>query len=89
MQGDGGVGDDHLEHAVEFAVMQVDAALAEGIEVGKDALDPGDADGVAGDMDGVGTEIDGDVQAIFEEAEVLVVGAVERLDTGGDFEGLS
>ena len=88
-QADGGVGHDHLEHGVKLAVMEVDAAFPEGVEVGKDTLDPCDASGIAGDMDSVGAEIDGDVQAIFEEAKVFVVGAVERLDTGSDFDGLS
>ena len=37
-EGDGGVGDDELEHAVEFAVVEVDAGLAEGVEVGEDAV---------------------------------------------------
>ena len=87
-EGDGGIGDDQLEHAVELAVVEVDAGLAEGVEVGEDAGDAVDAaSSVTGDLDGVGAEIDGDVQAIFHEAKIFVAGSVQGLNAGGDFEG--
>ena len=67
--------------------MEVDAGFAEGVEVGEDLFDAGYAVGFAGDVDGVGAEVDGDVELVFEEAEVFVVGPVEGFDAGGDFEG--
>ena len=50
-------------------------------------FDAGDAVGFAGDMDGVGAEIDRDVESVFQQAEVFVVGPVEGLNARGDFEG--
>ena len=43
--------------------------------------------GFAGNVDGVGAEIDRDVEFVFEEAKVFVVGAVQGLDARGDFQG--
>ena len=67
-EGDGGVGDDEFQHAVEFAVVEVDAEFAEGVEVGEDLFDAGDVVGFAGNVDGVGAEIDRDVEFVFEES---------------------
>ena len=67
--------------------MEINAGLAEGVEVEKDLLDAGDGLKFAGDVDGVGAEIDGDVKLVLEEAEVFVVGPVEGFDARGDFEG--
>ena len=75
-EGDGGVGDDELEHAVEFAVLEIDAELSEGVEVGEDLFDTGDVVGFAGDLNRVGAEIDRDVEFVFEEPEIFVVGPV-------------
>jgi hypothetical protein len=87
LRGDGGVGDDEFEHAVEFAVVEIDAGFAEDVEVEEDLLDAGYIGVVAGDVDGVGAEIDGDAELVFEESQVFVVGAVEGFDAGGDFKG--
>ena len=87
LEGDGRVGDDELEHSVEFAVVQVDAGFSEGVEVGEDLFDADDAVGFAGDVDGVGAEIDSYVEFVLEEAEIFVVGPVEGFDARSDFEG--
>ena len=86
-EGDGGVGDDEFEHAVEFAVVEVDAGFSEGVEVGEDLFDAGDAVGFAGDVDGVASEIDGYVQLVLEEAKIFIVGPVEGFYARSDFEG--
>ena len=86
-KGDRRVGDDQFEHAVEFAVVEIDAGLAKSVEVGEDLFDAGDAVGFAGDVDGIGAEIDRDVEFVFEEAEIFVVGSVERLNARRDFQG--
>jgi hypothetical protein len=70
---------------VEFAVMKVEAGLAELIEIGEDLLDSSYVLGFSGDVDGVGTEVDVDLKAVLEEAEVFVTCAIERLDAWGDF----
>ena len=87
LEGDGGVGDDQLEHAVELAVVEVDAGFAERVEVGEDAGDAVDIGLRAGELDVVGAEVDGYVETIFHEAEVFVAGSVERFNTGCDLEG--
>jgi hypothetical protein len=84
---DGGVGDDEFEHPVEFAVVEVDAGFSEGVEVEEDLFNTGDILGFAGYLDGVGAEIDRDVEFVFEEPEIFVVGPVEGLDARGDFQG--
>ena len=84
---DGGVGNDEFEHTVEFAVVQIDAGFTKGVEVGKDLFDARNAVGFAGDMDGIGAEIDCDVEFVFEETEIFIVGSVQRLNARGDFQG--
>ena len=86
-EGRGRIRDKKLQHAVEFAIMQVDAGFAEVVEVGEDAFDARDIAGFAGHMDGVGAEIDGDVEFVLEEAEVFVAGPVQGLNANGDFQG--
>ena len=58
-KGYGGVGDDELQHSVEFAIMEIGAGLSEVFEVGEDAGDSFNRVVWAGDMDGVGAQIDG------------------------------
>ena len=86
-EGYGGVGNDELEHAVEFAVVQIDAGFTERVEVGEDLFDAGHAGRFAGDVDRVGAEIDRDVEFVLEKAEVFVVGPVQGLNARGDFQG--
>jgi hypothetical protein len=82
------VGDDELEQAVEFAILQGYAGSAEGVEVGEYLSGAGDLALFAGDVRGVGAEVDGDVETIFEQAEILVACAVKGLDAGSDFDCL-
>ena len=86
-EGHGGVGDDQAEHAVELAVLERDAGLAEVLVVAEDAGDPVDVLVGSGDVDSVGAEIDGHVQAIFEEAKIFVASPVQGLNASSDFEG--
>jgi hypothetical protein len=79
--------DDQLQHAVEFAIVKVEAGFAEVVEVCEDPLYTGYGVGVPGDMDGIGAEVDRDVESVFEETEVFVVGPIEGLDAGGNFQG--
>ena len=76
-----------LEHAVEFAVVEVDAGFTEGVEVDEELFDAGNVGGFAGNVDGVGAEIDRDVEFVLEEAEVFVVGPVQGLNARRDFQG--
>ena len=56
--------------------MEVDAEFPKGVEVGEDLLDSGDVGGFAGDLNGIRAEIDRDVEFIFEEPEIFVVGPI-------------
>jgi hypothetical protein len=67
--------------------VEIDAGLAEVVEVEEDLFDACYGVGFAGDVDGVGAEIDGDVKLVLEEAEIFVVGPVEGFDARSDFEG--
>ena len=67
--------------------MEVDAELSEGVEVGEDLFDTGDVVGFAGYLNGVGAEIDRDVEFVFEEPEIFVVGPVQGLNARRDFQG--
>jgi hypothetical protein len=69
---------------VELAVVEVDAAFAECVEVLEDAFDAGDGFRFTHDPEAVGAEIDSDVEAVFHKTEVLIARAEERLDTGSD-----
>ena len=86
-EADSWISNNQLEHAIEFAVVESGAGFAEVVEVGEDLFDAGDAVGFAGDVDGIGAEIDRDVEFVFEEAEIFVVGSVERLNARRDFQG--
>ena len=56
-------GDDELEQGVQLAVLQVDASLAQGVEVGEDLGAAGDGGFFAGNLDGVRAQVDLDFEA--------------------------
>ena len=57
-QGGGRVGAHQPQHAVQFAIVGMDALAAKGLEVLKDALDAQDARVLSLNMHGVGAKID-------------------------------
>ena len=83
-EGDRGVCDEEFEQAVELSVMEIDTGFAQGFKVQEELRYAADGGRVAGDVYAVGAEIDIDVEAVFQETEVFVVGSVEGLNTGGD-----
>ena len=87
-EGGFGVGDNQFEQAVEFAILEDDAGPAKRVEIGEDLCGSGYLGFFAGYMNGVGAKVDGDFESIFKEPKIFIAWAVERLNTGGDFDGL-
>ena len=69
---------------MKFAVVQVVTCFAEGVKVREDLLDPPDLEGLSGDVNPIRAEVDGDVEAVFEQPEILIAGAVERFNARAD-----
>ena len=82
----GGVGDDQAQHAVEFAVVGIDALLSQRFKVLKDALDALNARVLSFHMHGVGAKIDADAERVFHEPEVFIASPEEGLQVGRDLQ---
>ena len=85
-KGGRGIGHDQAQHAVQFAVVGMDALAAQGLEVLKDAPDAGDAFVGALHMHGVGAKIDADAERVFHQPEVFIAGPEQGLKVGRDLQ---
>ena len=75
----------HAQHAVEVAVIELEAGLLQLIVVGEELLGAGYVAGRAFDFDVIGAQVNVDVQAVFEHVQVFVARAEQGLDVGTDF----
>ena len=85
-QGDGGVGDDQAQEAVQLAVVGVDALAAQRLEVREDLADALDGGLGALHMHGVGAQIDAHAKRVFHEPEVFIASPEEGLKVGRDLQ---
>ena len=54
--------------------------------VGEHLLGAGNIAGAAFNLDGIRLQNDGDVQAVFQQTQILIAGAEECLDVGADLD---
>ena len=86
-QGDGGVADDQAQESVQFAVVGIEALLAQRLEVREDLADALYGGLGTSDVDGVGAKIDAYAERVFHEAEVFIASPEEGLQVGRDLQG--
>ena len=82
----GGIGHHQAQHAVQFAVVGIDALAAQRLEVLEDALDAGHAFVGPLHVHGVGAQIDADAERVFHQSEVFVAGPEQGLKIGRDLQ---
>ncbi len=83
-----GVGQQDAQHAAQIAVVEGVSGALQMVVVGKDLLGPGDVAGRAFQIDGIRSQVNIDVQAVFQQAQILVARAEQSLDVGTDFNAL-
>src|SRR5262249_52894288 len=78
--------DDHAQHGAQVALRKVMPGAAKAVEVGEDLLRPRDVAGRALDLDAVRLQSHSDVQAVFQDLQVLVASSEELLNVGNDLD---
>ena len=83
-----GIGQHDAQHAAQVAVVEGVSGALQVVVVGKNLLGPGNVAGRPFQVDGIRSQVDIDVQAVFQQAYILVARAEKSLDVGTDFNAL-
>ena len=84
-QGDVRVADQHAQHAVQVAVLKLEAGPMQVVVVGEQLLGAGHVARRAFQVDVIGTQVDVDVQAVFEHVQVFIASAEQGHEVRTDF----